>query len=133
MENFSAKNELEVTLLAVINKKITLEEFLKKLLLSDLALPSATPVAGDGSDFQPILFDKNSVKMLAAFTDKERIGELSNIAKYCLTMNGLQVLRRIPCEFGLVLNPGHKTGLELSPEGIATIRRDLGTPYPRDK
>lgn len=100
--------------------------FLQRLIHSDLALPSATEVKEDGTGFNPILYEKQGTKMVAAFTDKARIGELIHIAEYCLMMNGLQVLRRIPLGYGLVINPGLEIGLELSPNGIMQIIKDMG-------
>jgi hypothetical protein len=126
MEIFIPQNNLELRLLQAKEKIISEDVFVKELINSDLAMPSATEVKDDGTGFQPILFDKHGVNMLAAFTDKGRIGELRSMAKYCLTMNGMQVLRRIPPGCGLVLNPGGAVGIELSQEGIVQIIKDMG-------
>lgn len=122
---FTPLNVLEASLLSAKIDEISVESFIVEFINSDLALPSATEVMEDGAGFEPILYDKLGTKMLAAFTDKTRIGELVKIAKYCLVMNALQVLRRIPLGYGLVLNPGHEVGLELSSDGIAQIIKDM--------
>jgi len=64
--------------------------------------------------------------MLALFTDKERVKQVGNIAKYCLVMTGLDVLRRLPLGHGVVVNPGLDVGFELSPEGVVKIVMDMG-------
>lgn len=126
MINFYPMNDLEISVSLAKRKEISVLTFLQQLIHSDLALPSATEVKSDGTGFEPILYDRTGIKMVAAFTDKSRIGELIHTAEYCLTMNGLQVLRRIPSGYGLVINPGLKIGLELSPDGIVKIINDLG-------
>lgn len=126
MKMFEPRNELEASLLSAKNQEIPVPTFLRQLTQSDLALPSATEVKDDGTGFSPIIYDKQGTKMLGVFTDKTRIGELNHIAQYCLTMNGLQVLRRIPSGYGLVINPGLEVGLDLSPDGILRIVKDMG-------
>ena len=126
MKKFNPLNELEWSLLAAQENKISVEIFLQKFVRSVLVLPAAKNVLEDGSGFEPVLFDKLGTNMLAAFADKTRASHLADIARYCLEMNGLEVLRRIPPGYGLVVNPGFGVGLELSPEGIAEIVKDMG-------
>jgi hypothetical protein len=76
--------------------------------------------------YAPVLYDRNSVPMLAAFTDKQRILEVPDLPKFCLLMKGLEVLRRIPPGHGLVINPGLAVGFDVSPEGIEKIVKDMG-------
>ncbi|KQZ34578.1 hypothetical protein ASD92_09885 [Massilia sp. Root1485] len=112
-------------MLAAQEKRIPVEEFIRQLVASNIALPSAVEVQENGSGFQPIIFDKLGTKMLAIFTDKARVTQLEHIAKYCLVMNALEMLRRIPSGYGIVINPGLNVGLELSPDGIAEIVKDF--------
>jgi len=125
MNEFLPLNELEFDLLAAKRNEISVSEFIRKLVSSDLALPTAEEVQEDGSGFMPILFDKHGTKMLAVFTDKVRASQLEHVAKYCLVMNGLSVLRRIPPGYGLVVNPGLEVGFELSADGVVEIVKDL--------
>jgi hypothetical protein len=79
----------------------------------------------DGSGFQPLLFDKNNVKMVACFTSKERIGEFAKMAEYFLLLQGREFLKRIPPQYGLVINPGQTVGFDITPEGISRIVKDF--------
>ena len=106
MNEFFPLNELEFRLFAAKRNEISVIEFIRELVSSDLALPTAKEVQEDGSGFMPILFDKHDTKMLAVLTDKARVSQLEHVAKYCLVMNGLNILRRIPAGCGLVVNPG---------------------------
>jgi hypothetical protein len=125
MNKFLPLNNLESSLLAAKRTEISIGEFVQKLISSDLVMPTAKEVQADGSEFEPVLFDKNGTKMLALFTDKERVKQVGHIAKYCLVMKGLDVLRRIPLGHGVVVNPGLDVGFELSPEGVVKIVNDM--------
>jgi len=125
MREFNPLNELEWSLLAAKENKISVEIFLRQLARSVLALPTAKEVQEDGSGFEPVFFNKLGTSMLAVFTDKTRVSLFVNIAGYCLLMNGLEVLRRMPPGCGLVVNPGLVVGFELPPEGIAKIVQDM--------
>lgn len=125
MNTFSPANDLEASLVAAKAKKIPLELFLQKLLESQLALPSASEVLDDGTGFAPILYEKHGVMMLAAFTDKSRVSQMTDLAPYCLVMTGENVVRRIPPQYGLVINPGLEVGLDFSPDGLRRILHEL--------
>lgn len=125
MTPFVPLNRFEVALVQAQEGRLPVQELLAALIDADLALPSATEVMMDGSGFQPVLFPKDKVQMLACFSDKSRIGELSAQAPYCLGMKGREILRRVPPGFGLVVNPGWLTGFDVSPEGIKNIVQDF--------
>lgn len=122
---FSPLNSLEVSLLAVKSGEINMHDFIGKLIRSNLALPTASEVKGDGSGFEPIIFDREGVKMISAFTDIYRAKSLVHLAPFCLEINGKDVLNRIPTGCGLVVNPGFKVGFELSSDGITNILEDI--------
>lgn len=124
--DFRPLNELEICLLAAKSNRTTVDDFVRKLVASDLAFPTAGEVQQDGEGFSPLIYDRNGTSMVAAFTDKTRLSQLSAIAPYCLVMNALQFFMRIPRGCGVVINPGFSVGLELSPDGIANIVRDFG-------
>ena len=68
MEKFNPLNDFEWSLLAAKENKISVEIFLQKFVRSILALPTTKKVQEDGSGFEPVLFDKIGISMLAAFT-----------------------------------------------------------------
>lgn len=118
---FMPLNHLEVALAKAQSGSLPVQGLLQILVDSELAVPSATEVIADGSGFQPLLFPKEKVQMLACFSDKSRIGEFALLTPYCLVMKGRDLLRRMPPGFGLVINPGTSTGFDISPGGIAKI------------
>lgn len=63
---------------------------------------------------------------MSVFTDKSRVLPLSHIAKYCLVLKGVDLFKRVPRGYGLVINPGiENICLDISPEGISQINKDL--------
>lgn len=125
MTPFTPANDIEVALVQAQRKEIPLQGFIAKLVTTDLALPSGREVLADGSGFQPVLFDKNGVNMVAVFTDKARVRASSCATFFCLTMNAMSLFKRMPREYGIVINPGFEAGLDISPAGIGEIVRDF--------
>lgn len=121
MNDFTPKNNFEIKLTQSQQGLGLMPDLLKSLLIAEIVVPSATEVMDDGSGFQPLLFSKDETQMLACFSSKELIGDFSEMAPYCLVMQGKDVLLRLPPKYGLVLNPGQKIGFDISPEGIAKI------------
>ncbi|WP_040309284.1 SseB family protein [Asticcacaulis biprosthecium] len=119
--NFTPVNNLEAELVSVRSGHVPMTSFLRLLCASDLYVPSANEVGQDWSGLQPVIFDKEGVQMVACFTALERIADASKLAPYCLTIRGGEFLRRIPHEFGLVVNPGHEVGFDVPPIGLRKI------------
>jgi hypothetical protein len=117
MTDFIPLNEFEKALLEARSGRLPAQKLLHLMADAELAVPSAAEVSADGSGFQPLLFPKESVPMLACFSDRSRIGEYAQLAPYSLM--------RMPPEYGLVVNPGSTVGFDMPPEGIARIAREL--------
>lgn len=126
-KDFSPLNDFEIKLTKAQRGEVSVSELLKSLIAADLALPSASAVQEDWAGFEPLLFNKNNVSMLACFSAKERLADYSNITPYCLAIKGKELLRRLPAGYGLVINPGHRVGFDISPEGIAKIVADFAS------
>jgi len=125
MTEIELKNELEIALDRARRGLIAVSQFLAVFARSDLAVPSGAAVMPDGGGFQPVLFDKNKIKMVACFTSRDRIGEYAAIAPYCLMICGWEFLRRVPDHYGVVINPGLPLGFEIAPEGLPKIVKDF--------
>jgi hypothetical protein len=125
MTAFTPLNDFEAALVEARSGRLPVQKLLYQLADADVAVPSAGEVHEDGSGFQPLLFPKEGVPMLACFTDKSRIGEFAEVAPYCLVMKGRDLLRRMPPDHGLVVNPGGTVGFDMPPEGIARFVQEL--------
>lgn len=126
MDFFSA-NDFELLLEKAQDGEISIDDLLRGLIVAELAVPCANEVMEDGSGFQPLLFSRSGVPMVACFSDKERIGDFSTMAPYCLVMKGRDVLRRLSPGYGLVVNPGRSLGFDITPEGVEKIVREFAT------
>ncbi|HBS63713.1 MAG TPA: hypothetical protein DEB32_13555, partial [Stenotrophomonas sp.] len=91
-----------------------------------VVLQTRSLVTPDGSGFDPLLFDKQGVLHVAVFTDLSRVGVHNQQAPHTIRMLMIEVLRRVPGGYGVVVNPGTALGFELSPQGIGEILKDFG-------
>ena len=119
--NFIPLNALESALESARTGRSSLPDFFSVFVESDIFVPSGSELMPDGSGFQPLLFDKEGVQMVACFTDVERIGEFAGLAPYCLRLKGNEFLPRIPVGYGLVVNPGQSSGFDVPPSGVRKI------------
>jgi hypothetical protein len=119
--SFRPHNDLERALMQAQTGRMGMPGFLDLFSRSDIFVPSGDAMGANGEGFQPLLFDRDGTAMVACFTAAERIGRHARIAPYCLQIEGLAFLRRLPPNVGVVVNPGHEAGFELSPSGIARI------------
>ena len=118
-------NPLETSLLMANNGHLSVAEFLRVLLTSEVTVPSATEVSSEDGSMQPLFFKKGQGFMLAVFTHLERAKKFPE-AKSFANMKGTALLRALPSEYGIVINPGFSVGLDISAEGIRDIVRDFG-------
>ncbi|MGX9080537.1 hypothetical protein ACWTQY_32310, partial [Klebsiella pneumoniae] len=59
------------------------------------------------------------------FTDPSRVGIYSQQAEHQIRWLTLDVLRRVPSGYGVVINPGTPLGFEISPSGVGEILKDF--------
>ena len=131
MSDFTPVNSLERALVKAQAGELPVKAFLALLLTEDLAIPSKTEVQADGSNLAPLLYDRQGVSRVAVFTDASRTVATQQVAKYLLVTNGFYLLKRIPPQFGLAVNPGFSVGLDLPPAGLQQMLRDFtNTPTP---
>ena len=125
MSSFVPLNKLESVLVQAKNGHVPVSDLMKTLVASDVVLPSGSEVLPDGTGFEPLLFPKEKVQMVACFTDKSRIGEYVKMTPYCLVMKGESFLRGIPNGCGVVVNPGQEVGFDISPDGVSKVLSDF--------
>ncbi|MFZ1983664.1 MAG: SseB family protein [Desulfatitalea sp.] len=123
---FEPVNKLEESLLAAQNGEISLTIFMQKLFESAIYVPSTEEVQSDGQGLQPLFYDRRGDSMVAIFTDLSRITEdFKRHANYCLGIAARRFIFGLPKGFGIVINPSHPVGLEISSAGLRSLKRDL--------
>jgi hypothetical protein len=126
MTQFTPQNAIETALVQTQAGLLPMHEFLALLMISDIAVPSGNEIAADGTGFQPLLFSKDGVQMVACFTDRNRVKSFASMAPYCLVMKGKKFFSRLAPKFGVVVNPGETVGFDIPPTGVKRIVADFG-------
>jgi len=125
MNDLTPPTPIEALLQSAMDGKTPIGAFMKAFVASDVVLLTGSLVTPDGSGFDPLLFDKQGTLHVAVFTHMERVGFHSQQAPHTIRMQMLEVLKRVPGGYGVVVNPGTSLGLELSPAGIGEILKDF--------
>ena len=125
MIDLAPRNPLETLLKSAMDGQVPLKAFMQAFMASDVVLLTGSLVTADGSGFDPLLFAINGVMHVAVFTDEARIGDYPQEAPHIIRMRMIEVLKRVPGGYGVVVNPGTSLGLELSWQGIQEILKDF--------
>lgn len=95
-------------------------EVLGALWASNAIILSGTVTSGSMAELQPLYIPKGEVRLLAMFTDGRRIPtEASDTAPYALSIPVSALFPTLGPLIGVVVNPGSRLGLEVTPGGIA--------------
>jgi len=109
---------IETLLKTAMDGQLPIGLFMKAFVASEVVLLTGSLVTPDGSGFDPLLFDKQGVLHVSVFTDMSRVGFHSQQAPHTIRMLMLDVLKRVPGGYGVVINPGTPLGFEISPSGV---------------
>ena len=120
-----APTELERMIVLAGAGRVTTLDVLDLFAVSQVIVPSATQVADNLDQLQPVLFEVEEASMIAVFTHAAQIAEFGNLAAYTLTIDGRSLLISIPPGAGMVVNPSRSIGFELTPEGLGVFLGEL--------
>lgn len=123
--SFTPDNELERCLIDAQEGRLPIDAFIAQLLEASLFVPSRTPVGLSGQGLQPLFYEREGRSMVVVFTATQRMGKsFTEHAKYCLQIQGRDLLQGIPEGYGMVINPGSTFGLELPAEGLLRLKNE---------
>ena len=125
MTDLPPQTPLETLLQTAMAGTLPIGAFMQAFVASDVLVLTGSLVTPDGSGFDPLLFDKQGVLHVAVFTDPARVGFHSEQAPHQIRWLMLDVLRRVPGGYGVVINPGTTLGFEISPAGVGEILKDF--------
>jgi len=125
MNDAAPQTAIETLLKTAMDGQLPIGLFMKAFVASEVVLLTGSLVTPDGSGFDPLLFDKQGVLHVSVFTDMSRVGFHSQQAPHTLRMLMLDVLKRVPGGYGVVINPGTSLGFEISPSGVGEILKDF--------
>ena len=126
MDTPAPQNPLETLLKAAMEGAVPIKAFMQGFVASEVVLLTGSRVTPDGSGFDPLLFDKQGVLHVAVFTDMARVGIHTQPAPHTLRWLMLDVLRRVPGGYGVVVNPGTSLGFAIAPSGVGERLRAFG-------
>lgn len=115
------KNSLEVALGQAQIGKVSMPDLLQLMVAADLFIVSVEDVLGGAPGLHPLLFDRAGVPMAAVYTDLSHTELAKSQVKSVVRMKGANIFRNTPPGYGIVINPGFDTGLELLPEGVRNV------------
>lgn len=125
MNDAAPQTPIETLLKTAMDGQLPIGLFMKAFVASEVVLLTGSLVTPDGSGFDPLLFDKQGVLHVSVFTDMSRVGFHSQQAPHTICMLMLEVLKRVPGGYGVVINPGTSLGFEISPSGVGEILKDF--------
>ncbi|MCW6028685.1 SseB family protein [Stenotrophomonas sp. SRS1] len=125
MNDAAPQTPIETLLKTAMEGQLPIGLFMKAFVASEVVLLTGSLVTPDGSGFDPLLFDKQGVLHVSVFTDMSRVGFHSQQAPHTIRMLMLEVLKRVPGGYGVVINPGTSLGFEISPSGVGEILKDF--------
>lgn len=125
MTELPPQTPIETLLQTAMSGTLPIGAFMQAFVASEVLLLTGSLVTPDGSGFDPLLFDKQGTLHVAVFTDAARVGRHAEQAPHTLRWLMLDVLRRVPGGYGVVVNPGTSLGFEISPAGIGEILKDF--------
>ncbi len=125
MKELPPQTPIETLLRTAMDGKLPIRAFMQDFVASEVVLLTGSLVTADGSGFDPLLFDKQGVLHVAVFTDMARVGYFPQQAPHNIRMLMLEVLRRVPGGYGVVINPGTTLGFEIAPAGVLEILKDF--------
>jgi hypothetical protein len=121
-------NELERSLLEGIRGTVPQQVFIAEFLNTPVFALSRAEASIETLDaYSPfVLSTAAGEPILPLFTDLARVpADYTELAPFPLAMNGGRFVASIADEVGIVVNPGHPIGFELSPRALAAIRADF--------
>lgn len=125
MNDAAPQTPIETLLKTAMDGQLPIGLFMKAFVASEVVLLTGSLVTPDGSGFDPLLFDKQGVLHVSVLTDMSRVGFHSQQAPHTIRMLMLEVLKRVPGGYGVVINPGTSLGFEISPSGVGEILKDF--------
>ena len=125
MSPFIPVSQLETQLSQAQGGQLPVADLMKALVAAELVVPSAGQVWSDGSGFEPLLFSKDGMLLVACFTDRSRIAEYTEMAPHFVMMRGDAFFKGVPEGYGVAENPGQEVGFEISPQGLGKVIEDF--------
>lgn len=105
--------------------KLTMQSVLWTFAAATVYVPSGEDPGADRGGMRPVYYPNGATRMLAVFTSPDAASAITDIAPYLVAFSGEELLRTVPTNEGLVVNPGTTLGFDIAPDGLAALRQEL--------
>jgi len=120
---------VELAMIRTQKNLLSTQALLWTLAASSLVVPTPDPnYKGELSLFRPVLIRNGEQDFLVVFTDAHRMGRFAKSAPQFIYMIGRDVIKGLPPQTGIVVNPETDLGFELPWQGVAALRDELRLP-----
>jgi hypothetical protein len=126
--DFVPKNPLEEKLVEAQNGRLPIRDLINYLLNVDVFIPTASIVEPTGEGFVPMVFERDGEELIAVFTAIERVDRYREKFQFCLSMSGAKLVSWMPQQYGIVVNPGYRVGIEIPANGVREICQEFVPP-----
>lgn len=101
-------------------------DMLMRLMELHIILPSAGEIDAEGAGYEPLVFDRLGTHMIAACSNSKLAAKYKASHPHTRFINTLGFIKLLKPEYGLVINPGEPTSLELIPDMLDKVRKQMG-------
>lgn len=119
-------HSVENMILAAKKKQVYPETLLQKLVESESYLVCDGTVLHSSELMLPLCVEINSRKYVCTFTNKEWTDEHLNESNVIVKLKTIEVLKIIPHNYGIVINPNYDASVKFEYSGIQNILQDFG-------
>lgn len=119
---FEPENDLETLIVAAKSGARSQGDMMSALFKSHLFIASKTEVKADGSGFDPLLLGDSNAPLTAVFSSGPHATLHRDAASCVVRMTAVDFFRRIPANFGVILNPGYDVQMVMPAAAIAEMR-----------
>jgi len=118
---------LETAISQARQGQLPVVDMLRLFARSEVVVPSGALVHPDGRGLQPLQLEADGRPMTVCFTDQVRMDDdVRAAAPYALRVRGDWVLRWLPLDRGLAVNPGSSLGFDIPAEGLRRFLMEAG-------
>lgn len=118
---FNPENVLERAIVNAKSGACSIDDLLTRLVESNLFVSSRTEIEQSGSGFTPLLLGEGANPLVAVFSSLPRADLHRHMAEYVLQINGREFFKRLPTDYGVILNPGYITQLVISSDALPKV------------
>ncbi len=122
---FTPENDLENLIADAKSGERSTADMVSLLLKSGVFIAAKRELEPDGSGFDPVLLGQGDAPLVAVFSSGPRATLHRDVAACVLRMAAVDLFKRIPAAYGVILNPGYEVQMVMPAAAIAEMRAKI--------